>query len=304
MTGQPRTTLRTWFALIFLAAGAVASQVVVEGAIQRETVAPTVDWIQSPQLMRRLALSFDTLLADVYWIRSVQYYGDTKLSSEKKKEYGRLFPLLDMTTTLDPRFNIAYRFGAILLSEGYPNGAGNTEQAIALLEKAIKEMPEKWQYLHDAGFVEYWWNKDPNAAAKWLLRAADVPGSPSWLRPVAAGMLAEGGDERTSRALWTELEASAEHDWLRQAARRGLMQLDAEAAIAQLQPAVNRFHDTTGHFPASWQEMVRERLLPGIPLDPSGRPFTLDPASGAIDVDRESPVFPLRRSGTMPRLTQ
>jgi len=50
--------------------------------------------------------------------------------------------------------------------------------------------------------------------------------------------------------------------------------------------------------------MVRERLLPGIPLDPSGRPFTLDPASGAIDVDRESPVFPLRRSGTMPRLTQ
>jgi hypothetical protein len=117
-------------------------------------------------------------------------------------------------------------------------------------------------------------------------------------------MLAEGGDERTSRALWTELEASAEHDWLRQAARRGLMQLDAEAAIAQLQPVVNRFHDTTGHFPASWQEMVRERLLPGIPLDPSGRPFTLDPASGAIDVDRESPVFPLRRSGTMPRLTQ
>src|SRR4029453_9478245 len=120
MAGQPRTTLRTWFALIFLAAGAVASQVVVEGAIQRETVAPTVDWIRSPELMRRLALGFDTLLADVYWIRSVQYYGDTKLSLSAKKEYGRLYPLLDMTTALDPRFNIAYRFGAILLSEGHP----------------------------------------------------------------------------------------------------------------------------------------------------------------------------------------
>lgn len=304
MTVRPRTTSRTWFALVFLAVGAVASQVVAEGAIQRETTNQSVVWVQSPQLMRRLAMSFDTLLADLYWIRSVQYYGDTKLSNAEKKEYDRLFPLLDMTTTLDPRFNIAYRFGAILLSEGYPNGAGNTKQAINLLEKAIKEMPEKWQYLHDAGFVEYWWNRDPNAAAKWLLRAADVPGSPSWLRPVAAGMLAESGDERTARALWTELEATAEHDWLRQAARRGLMQLDAEANIAQLQPIVTRFHDTTGHFPASWEEMVRERLLPGIPLDPSGRPYTLNPLSGAIDVDRESPVFPLRRSGTMPRLTQ
>jgi hypothetical protein len=253
-------------------------------------------------LMRRLALSLDTLLADVYWIRSVQYYGDTKLSNEKKKEYGRLFPLLDMTTTLDPRFNIAYRFGAILLSEGYPNGAGNTEQAIALLEKAIKEMPEKWQYLHDAGFVEYWWNKDPSAAAKWLLRAADVPGSPSWLRPVAAGMVAEGGDERTARALWTELEATAEHEWLRQAARRGLMQLDAEAAIDQLVALVNRFYDATGRFPSSWEEMVRARSLPGIPLDPSGTPFVLDPVSGMVDVDPTSKIYPLHRSGSSPRL--
>jgi hypothetical protein len=295
MTDPPRITPRRWFALLFFVASAVASQVALDGAFPRETSAARVDWIRSPELMRRLALSFDSVLADVYWIRSVQYYGDTKLSFAAKKEYGRLYPLLDITTSLDPRFNIAYRFGAILLSEGHPNGAGSTEQAIALLQKAITEMPEKWQYLHDAGFVEYWWNRDAEAAAKWLLRAADVPGAPPYLRTVAATMLAEGGEQNSARALWTEVAATAEHEWLRQAARRGLMQLDAESIIEQLKPIVSRFHDQTGRYPVSWNELVRARLLSGVPLDPSGVPYALDAVSGAVDVSQASLLYPLRR---------
>ena len=35
-------------------------------------------------------------------------------------DYPLLYPLLDLTTTLDPRFNIAYRFGAVFLAEPYP----------------------------------------------------------------------------------------------------------------------------------------------------------------------------------------
>jgi hypothetical protein len=294
-TGPPRTTLRRWFALAVLLVGAVGSQVALEGAFPRATTAASVDWVRSPALMRRLALSLDAVMADIYWIRSVQYYGDTKLSNSPQKAYGRLYPLLDMTTTLDPRFNIAYRFGAILLSEGHPNGAGNTQEAIALLDKAIKEMPDKWQYLHDAGFVEYWWNRDSAAAAGWLLRAAAQPGAPSWLKPTAASMLAEGGEAQNARTLWTEVAETAEHEWLRQAARRGQLQLDAEDIIAQLQPIVQRFHDGAGHFPASWEEMVRARLLPGIPLDPTGKPFVLNPISGSVDVSQQSTLYPLRR---------
>jgi hypothetical protein len=295
LTGQPRTTLRRWFMLVALVGAAISSQVALEGSFPRATEGVTVDWVRSPELMRRLALGFDALLADIYWIRSVQYYGDTKLSLNAKKQYGRLYPLLDTTTSLDPRFNIAYRFGAILLSEGHPNGAGDPQQAISLLQKAIKEMPDKWQYPHDAAFVEYWWNRDNGAAATWMLRAADVPGAPSYLRTVAASMLAEGGEQRSARALWSEVEANAEHEWLRQAARRGLMQLDAEVAIEQLRAVVQRFHEQAGRFPASWEELVRARLLPGIPMDGTRVPFELDPASGSVDVSDKSLLYPLRR---------
>ena len=43
--------------------------------------------------------------------------------------YDLLYPLLDVTTSLDPSFNIAYRFGSIFLAEEYPMGPGRPELA-------------------------------------------------------------------------------------------------------------------------------------------------------------------------------
>ena len=98
------------------------------------------------------------------------------------KSYKLLYPLLDLTTTLDPHFNIAYRFGAIFLSEPYPGGPGRTDQAIALLERGLAANPTRWQYAQDAGFVHYWYRQDYKAAAEWFDRAARIEGAPWWLR--------------------------------------------------------------------------------------------------------------------------
>ena len=68
--------------------------------------------------------------------------------------------LLDLTTTLDPHFNIAYRFGAIFLVHEPPNGPGRADQAIALLEKGSRRNPTRWQYAHDIGFIHYWYTGD------------------------------------------------------------------------------------------------------------------------------------------------
>ena len=73
--------------------------------------------------------------ADVYWIRAIQHYGGERLSTAADRNFELLFPLLDLATTLDPYFTIAYRFGAIFLSEPLPGGPGRPDQAIALLRK-------------------------------------------------------------------------------------------------------------------------------------------------------------------------
>jgi hypothetical protein len=299
MTSTPVKHPRVlWLALIALLLASTTAQVALEGRLARPATMPGVHWVQSPGLMRRLAVGFNAIWADIYWIRAVQYYGDTRLSVDEKRNYDLLYPLLDITTSLDPRFNIAYRFGSILLSEGYPNGPGQADQGIALLRKGIREMPDKWQYYHDAGFIEYWWRRDSQAAADWFVEASKRPGAPNWLAPLAASVLAEGGEREASRELWRQLAETADHEWLRQAARRGLLQLDAEAHIEILDPLVQKFYDLNGRFPATWHEMTRAGILRRVPIDPTGWVYALDPVSGAVDVARGSSLFPLRSRGT------
>ena len=78
------------------------------------------------------------------------------------------------------------------------------------------------------------------------------------------------------------------------------MQLDAAIAIEQLQEIVNQFYDDAGRFPSTWAELVAAGRIRGIPLDPSGEPYIVDPVSGAVDVAPVSPLFPLRVPRTIP----
>jgi hypothetical protein len=271
----------------------------------REDVEDTALYLQSGSAVRRLTGAYNALFADVYWIRAIQYYGGTKHAldaaaarlptvaepppSLAADAFPLLYPLLDITTTLDPRFNIAYRFGSIFLAEPYPRGANRPDLAIALLEKGLRERPDKWQYLQDIGFVHYWFRHDFLAAADWFKRASDVPGAPWWLRSLAATTLAQGGDRQSSRAMWTALRQTGELEWLRKEADRRLLQLDALDLIDAVQRAADEYAARTGERP-EWQALVRARVLRGVPLDPTGTP--LEMTSGRVSLSKSSALWP------------
>jgi hypothetical protein len=174
-------------------AAAVGLQAARDRQFPRPRVSDELLYIRSGPVMRRLTAGFNTLAADVYWIRALQDYGGTKLSKDADKTYPLLYPLLDITTSLDPRFIIAYRFGAIFLAEPYPSGPGRPDLAIDLLEKGLKAEPDRWEYMQDIGFVYYWWEHDFRKAAAWFDKASQVPGAPWFLRSLAANTLAVGG---------------------------------------------------------------------------------------------------------------
>jgi hypothetical protein len=202
-----------------------------------------------------------------------------------------LYPLLDITTSLDPYFNIAYRFGAIFLSEAYPGGPGRPDQSVALLRKAIVAMPHKWQYYHDIGFVYYWRLHDYQTAALWFQRAAAQPNAPNWLPPLAASMLARGQDRTAARFLWQQI-AKSEEPWLRRSAERALVQLQALDQIDQLESLANRFPPPHGER-YSWGVLIAKRVLTRIPVDPAGTPYEIDPATGRVQVSESSPLYPM-----------
>jgi len=257
-------------------------------------------YVTSGPVVRRLSAGYDTLAADLYWIRAIQYYGKTKLRltggdasvvpGGDESDYSLLYPMLDLTTTLDPRFNIAYRFGAIFLAEPRPGGAGRPDLALALLEKGLRERADKWEYMQDAGFVHYWWRQDFKAAAEWFDRASKVPGAPWWLQSLSANTLAEGGDRRSSRLMWEAILQSAEIDWLRNDAKRRLVQLTALDEIDALQPIVDGAV-ARGVEPLTWSMLVRAGMLRGEPVDPTGTPFELG-TDGRVRLSSQSSLYP------------
>ena len=286
----------TWAALVVLLAAVIGLQMIQAAQpplATPEGVSTNLLYVRSPQMLRRGTLSFQALAADVYWIRAVQHYGGTKLSNDRNKQYDVLYPLLDLTTSLDPYFDVVYKFGSVFLAEPFPAGAGRPDQAIALLQKGLRSRPDRWELAQGVGFVYYWWLADYQNAAMWFNRAADMPGAPDWLRPLAAVTLAQGGKRASSRVLWTEIARNADGDWLRDQAGFRLKQLDALDGIDFIQRIVDQYRARIGAPPASWADMMRAGLLRGVPPDPTGVPFLLDPATAKVRLDPSSTLNPL-----------
>jgi tetratricopeptide (TPR) repeat protein len=296
---------------IALAGALLAGAIQVQAARERAFPAPELEedavYVTSGNAVRRLTGAYNALAADVYWIRAIQYYGGTKrrlgaqpvgpdpppmLAAVATAEYGQLYTLLDITTSLDPSFTIAYRFGAVFLAEAYPAGAGRVDLAVKLLEKGIAARPDKWEYMEDAGFVYYWYAHDYRQAAAWFDKAAGVPGAPVWLKGLAATTLAQGGDRQSSRTMWTAILQTSEVAWMRSTAERLLVQLNALDQMDALQSRVDAYARQAGAPPEDWTTLVRARVFPGTPVDPSGTPYELT-TGGQVRLSRSSKLFPL-----------
>lgn len=249
-------------------------------------------YLRSGKVANRLMLSFDALAADVYWIRAIQHYGRDRKTARDAGRFELLQPLLDLTTTLDPHFRIAYRFGAIFLAMppggSEERGAGRPDLAIALLEKALRNNPGQWVYAQDAGFIHYFNTGNYAEAARWFDQAAAMPGAPAWLRPLAAEARLGGGDRAGARRMLESLTRS-EEAYIRRHAERGLLQLNALEEIDTLQALVESFNAARHTYPFGWQE-----LLGRIPKDPAGVPYVYDQKTHKVSLsETASPLSPL-----------
>src|SRR5271169_4220498 len=126
-----------------------ASSVVLHHVDQlRPQVAPDeVLFLSSPKVIERASLGYDGLMACIYWTRAVQYFGYRH--HYFASSYNLLAPLLEITTHLDPHLLVAYEFGTSFLAPKPPDGAGEPERAIELMEYGIQNNPDNWRLYYD-----------------------------------------------------------------------------------------------------------------------------------------------------------
>jgi len=112
--------------------------------VPRKTVAQEVALSAFFNRLRRMSLGYTGLLADIYWTRAVQYFGEQHHNGSG--DFRLLAPLLEVTTELDPRLLPAYQFGANFLAPKPPSGAGLPGAALSLIRYGVAHNPNQWRF--------------------------------------------------------------------------------------------------------------------------------------------------------------
>jgi tetratricopeptide (TPR) repeat protein len=288
MTRTANTTLLTALLLAALLAGSVVSLRQVQAERGQETTLEEVLYLPSGKVLKRASLGYSSLLADVYWTRAVQYFGSRHVAHAT--HYELLYPLLDITTDLDPHIIVVYEYGSIFLSQKPPEGAGQPEKAVALVEKGIRENPTYWRLYFTLGFIFYTDLKDYKAAQQAFEKGSEIPGALPWMKVLAARMAEHGKDVNTAIALWGAVLDNSKDKDIRNTAISHLDSIRADLDIMELDRRVNAYHDRMGRYPGEWADLIHAGLLQGVPADPHGDPYKLQ-LNGVISV-RDPKQFP------------
>ncbi len=197
-----------------------------------------VVYVPSPSLYRHLSPSARATLADVYWLTTIQYYGE-HLNSDHRLD--SLPAMVRLVTALSPHFKEAYFFGSFAMIDDNQPGA-----AYALLKQGFAANPRDWRFPFYLGFFAYTYasgaHKD-QVVAQWYAKAARLPGVPQFVSRLAAELAQKGDQKQMAIELWTQVYCQGEK-YQRQTAVAALDkllpkdQVAREKAVAGLQGIV------------------------------------------------------------------
>jgi len=251
---------------------------------------PDLLYFNSPAAVQKMALGYDSLLAHLYWIRTIQYYGRRDEAAKRTIRYKNLARLLDITTTLNPDLIDAYRSGCYFLAEPDPLGAGQPQEAIRLLDKGIRAHPQEWRLLYDKGFMYYWFLTDFKTAGEVWQSAARLPEAPPWMEGLGAMAFSKGGKLDVAISIWQRQLRESNQAFIRENAKNHLMSVQVLREIRALEALVAEYKQKFGTFPPSLPDLVRGHSGKYSLLDPLGTPYLYDPSTGAVRLSPESKV--------------
>ena len=163
------------------------------------------------------ALGAEGLMADWYFMRSVEYIGYKMLNSKKESvniddlrdlNPRLLYPMLENATDLDPHFIAAYSYGAMVLPAIEP------QQAIALASKGIANNPDSWRLYQHLAYI-YWKLGQYEKASEMYEQGSHIAGAAPFMQLMAASMKTEGGSRETARTIYREMLAGTDDEKVR-----------------------------------------------------------------------------------------
>lgn len=156
----------------------------------------------SGRLLNLLTLGQPTFLADVAWLQAIQYYGKHRMDDRRYPHAQHLF---DVITRIDPKFQNAYLFGALVLEDE----SGGLDSPRALLTRGIRTCPDNWMLSFHRGFLEYL-RGDRTIGALDMAAASRLPGAPPYVGRIAAHACGTAGSLELAIQIWGEIAQQSE----------------------------------------------------------------------------------------------
>ena len=204
--------------LVLAVFGFLSLAVVLDRGVRPKEAGEELAYLPSAKFLKPALLGFESLAADLFWIQTIQYFGKHVTSDRR---FPKLFPLLDLVTSLDPQFIEAYRLGGLYLAYF----AREVDRAIALYEKGIASNPERWELPHDLGRLYYLDLKDYGKALEWFQRADQLPGRPDYIHRFVARLYAATGLEELALEMWRQIYEQTDNEEIRQMAEQEIQKL-------------------------------------------------------------------------------
>jgi hypothetical protein len=271
MTSQGRAA--AWLlAFLFLASSAFLSSSLF--GRRMGGISPSPEGVPEGNLLlmvsRKPAFSFgfQNFLADLSWLRAVQVAGARRMD---KSDYDKLNLLVHTVNNFDPRFDVPFFLGGLLLGDS----PGHVPQALEILERGWKSHPENWRFPFYLGYLRYFSLGDPAEGGRILEAAARLPDSPPYLPLLAARMFAEGRQPETALAFLSEM-VRQETDPARLAIlNRRIREVVVERDVQTLEKAVEAYREKTGALPSGPSSLVRAGIIESLPVEPNGGRYLL-----------------------------
>jgi hypothetical protein len=250
--------------LVLLGIG-VAAGARADDLLQRDptTGARALIYLPKPRQARLMAVGFQQLMADWYWVQALQYFTDT---AQELNRFRNLGDFLDVVIGVDPDFEYAYKFAGVSIP--FDTGRfrfANTDRAIDFLERGVQRFPNNWELHFYLGFYLLNFRDNPSGAAEQFAAAANIPGSPSYLKLFAGRLFSVGGELGRARLFTETILASTTDETERQELKKRIRDIEAEQQLRDLEAAAKRFHDRWGR----WPTPVEASVASGLPLPPA-----------------------------------
>lgn len=198
----------------------VAEQGAAEGLPDRVAALPALPFLEVASLGYRAAA------ADIAWLQAVQYYGEHRQGGN---ELGEFEHFVAAVNALDPQFEHAYVFGAVVVATEKNDLTG----AMHILRRGARANPESPLCPFEMGFLTYVQGHNPEDAIPYMRISAQRPGGRERAQRFVAFLNKKLGRLETAWLLWADLHETTRDPGLKIVAAESMRKIEKQLRAAR-----------------------------------------------------------------------